>query len=75
MPTAAATYIAAELLAFKNNLLAALTKQTMDNTALLVANEARCLNFAPEGADLYRKIVDEYADAALVLVLGGGEWR
>lgn len=70
MPTAAATYTAAELLAFKNRLLAALTKQTLDNTALLAAHVSRLLSYAPEGADLYRKIVENYADAAMLLVLG-----
>ena len=70
MPTAAATYTAAELLAFKNRLLAALAKQTLDNTAMLAAHVSRLLSYAPEGTDLYRKILENYADASILLVLG-----
>ena len=71
MPTPAATYMMSQVKAFQNNLLAALAKQTMDNVTMLVANETRCLSFAPEGAEQYRRIVDEYTDAALALVLRG----
>lgn len=70
MPTAAASYAVAELKAFQNTLLASLAKQTMDNTALLIANEGRCINYAPVGAEEYRKIIESYVDTALSLVMG-----
>lgn len=71
MPTAAASYAIAELKAYENTLRAALANQTMNNVSLLVANEARCLQGAPGGAEQYRQIVQAYTDAALAAVLRG----
>lgn len=63
----------AELAAFSSNLSAALTKQAMDNTAMLATVEAKCIEIAPHASEEYRKILAAYVYRE-AMKIAGGEW-
>ena len=64
-------YALAEVDAFHDLLRAALTKQAMDNTAVLAKFEEHYNSIAPCGSAEYRYIVQTYAKMAMERIVGG----
>lgn len=63
----------AEHTALQNQLLTALTKQVMDNTAALAMSEEYFCQVAPRASEEYRWIVQAYSRLAMRAVWTGGE--
>ena len=63
----------AEHTALQNQLLTALTKQVMSNTAALAMSEEYFCQVAPRGSEEYRWIVQAYSRLAMRAVWMGGE--
>lgn len=64
-------YALAEADAFRDMLRAAITKQALDNTALLAAVKDRYDRIAPGASNEYRWIIEAYAKASMMRILGG----
>ena len=64
-------YALAEVDAFRELLRAGLTKQVMDNTAVLAKFEEHYNSIAPSGSAEYRYIVQTYAKAAMERIIKG----
>ena len=62
------SYALAEADAFRDMLRAGLTKQVLDNTAVLAKLEEHYGNIAPTGSSEYRFIVQAYARASMMQV-------
>ena len=68
------SYALAETDAYSDLLRAALTKQAMDNTAVLAKFEEHYNNIAPSGSAEYRYIVQTYAKMAMERILERSRW-